>query len=453
MATVYCHMCGTELQDTAKFCKSCGTPVYRPESEPAPVPVPEEIPVQPVVEIPAEPVNPAPPVVEEAPAPTQEPVAESPAPAEEAPVIPEPAVDTPAEPLAEPAPETPVWPDPTPEPEPESEPVVPTPVEPAPPQPEEPKKRELYRKRGVGRTFLAALICLLVFIFAFASIAAYDAMQIVSGNFIVNTVTKMVQEVKLTEIPAKDLVADVEDEDMSIVEWAINEVANQSEGAVVVTEESVAAFIEEAKLDEYLNDTLLAYVDAFTTDNDDPVVSKEDLRTLLTDHIPLAEKTFNIVIDSTQVDAFVDNVEEQGVLERLEPKVIKQQMGSAMEIFSIAARFANVAFIVLLVITALLALWLFANNRWNILRTLGDYGILATILGVLFSGVAIVGAYLTELWSSLIPSELSIVIPAINGFLEGTLVPSLIITGVGILLILVFVIGKKIIVKSANKQV
>lgn len=32
---IYCHKCGTELKDEARFCHSCGTPVSRPEKREA----------------------------------------------------------------------------------------------------------------------------------------------------------------------------------------------------------------------------------------------------------------------------------------------------------------------------------------------------------------------------------------------------------------------------------
>ncbi len=532
MATVFCHMCGTQLQDTAKFCNHCGTPVVHPEPAPAPAPVPEEVPVAvaPVVTpVPAPVVEEAPvftpepaPVVEEAPVFTPEPapvveeapvftpapapvveeapvftpapapVVEeapvfTPAPApvvEEAPVFtpaPAPVVEeapvfTPAPaPVAEEAPvveeppvftyipptyEPPSYPEAAPltaEPEPApvavEAPVAPVPAEPVP-QPEAPKKKELYKKRGVGRTFGAAFICLFLFIFALASVLAYDVTQIFSGDFLSNTISNVVEDVKLTEMPAKDLIPSVEDEDMSVIEWAINEVADSSDGTVTVTEESVEEFMKDSNLDDFLNEKLQAYIDVYTGKSDaDTVISKEEIQELLEEQIPQAEKAFGVVIDADAVETFVEDIEEEGLLEKLEPKAIAKEVGLDTGLLRTVAKWSNVIFIACVVITGLLALWLFGNNRWNILRTLGDYGILATILGVIVTAVAVIGAFFEDLWIGFLPKSMSSLSPAIAGFLETTLMPSLIILGAGILLIVIFVVGKKIIVKSANKQI
>ncbi len=451
MATVFCHMCGTPLQDTAKFCKNCGTPVIQPE--PAPAPVVEEAPVAPVVpepvveEAPVVPVVPEP-VVEEVPV---------------APVVPEPVMEE--------APVAPVVPEPVMEethPEdtaPTYEPIQfqeteivipqPTPVEETPvPQPEAPKKKERYRKRGVGRTVGAGFICLLLFIFALASILVADVSQIFTGEFLSNTLTNIVEDVKLTEIPAKDLMPDIEDEDMSVIEWVINEVSDSSDGAVKVTEKSVEKFMKESNLDAFLSEKLQAYVDIFTGESDEEtVITKEEIQELLEEQIPLAEEAFDVIIDKEQIQTFVDNIEKDGLLEHLEPKEIEKTIGLDISLIQTVSKWANVVLIILLVATALIALWLFANNRWNILRTLGDYGILATILGVIFTAVSVIGAFFESLWEGLLPEGLSALTPAIAGFLETTLASSLIILGAGILLIVVFVVGKKLIIKSAKKQV
>lgn len=430
MAARFCYMCGNPLPESARFCVSCGTPVDQTPApaEPAPVTTPDPEPIpEPVAVLDSEPVS--------------EPV---------------------AEPDPEPVPEPVAEPDPEPIPEPVFEQPVPTPVYTTGPQPDyiqpeeqEKPKKERYKKRGVLRTIVAVPLCILVFLFATMSLVVWDAASLLDSENLAKAVTDTVENIDLTEIKAVDVLGDsmeVEDQDASIVEWAITEIAKTSEGTIEVSKKDVEKFLKESTIPAFLNETVASYADALLGDGEDAGVTKKELTKLFEENAELAEEVFDVQIGDEEIEYFVDSLEENGIMEMLEPgtieKTMKNEMGETFSILKNVSKYTMLLFVLLVALTVLFIVLLSANNRWNMLRTSGDVGILLTILGVVTTAVALSGTFIGDI----LPLG-EMVVSVMESFLMSTLVPALITLGAGVLLILVYVIGKSIIIKSAKKQV
>ncbi len=443
MANRFCYNCGTPLQEGAKFCKSCGTPVLA--AEPAVAAEPEAAPVIPASQLPKTP-EPEAPVIPQEETPVEPEAIEEPASVEEeaAPIEEAPT------PIEEPAP---IGEEPTPVYIPVQS--VDIPAEPSSPVATvtAPKEIKGYRKRGAWRTVLAIPLCIFVFLFSLLSLLVWDANQLLQGDKLADVVTGTIEGMDLTEIKAADIVGDkmdIQDKDASIIEWAIAEIAETSEGTIKVTKKEVQKFLKESNIYSFITETLNAYTDEFFKDGDEASVSKKELTKLFKDNAELAEEIFGVKIGDEEIDYFVNSLEESGVLETLEPGGMKESLGGVYDAFQYA-KYAIVAFILLAVLTLLFILLLFLGNRKNILRTCGDVGILWTILGIPMTAAALAGEFI----AGLLPSSSVVMIlvgTLLDSFLMSTLIPALVVLGLGVVLIVVQVVGKKILVKSAQKQ-
>ncbi len=439
MANRFCYNCGAPLQEGAKFCISCGTPVL--PAEPPVAAEPEVVPVTPVAVEPEAPVTEVLDAVQE----------EAPLEPEAAPAVEETVslVDETAVILEEPAPVVE-------EPAPAYIPPEPAYIPPEPAAPvataAAPKKIKGYRKRGAWRTVAAIPLCILIFIFSFASLLVWDVNQIFQGEQLAEVITDTIDNMDLTEIKAVDVVGDkmdIENKDDSIIEWAIAEIAETSEGTIDVTEKDVRKFLKESTIYPFITEVLNAYTDEFFKNGDEASVSKKELTKLFEENAELAEEIFGVKVGDKEIEYFVNSLEESGVLETLEPGGMKHALGGVYDAFQYV-QYLIVALIVFLLLTALFIFLLALNNR-NILRTCGDVGILLTIIGVMMTAVALAG----NLIASLIPGEsiaLTLVTTLLDSFLMSTLIPALAVLGLGVVLIVAQIVGKKILVKSAKKQ-
>lgn len=405
MEVRFCHMCGNTLQGNAKFCGSCGTPVLQlTTEEPEPlvvIPEPEPVQPEPVVVIPEpEPVQPEPVVV----IPEPQPVVHTPAPA----------------------------------PQPQTAPAVP--VKP---------KKDRYPRRGAGRTILATLLCILIFLWSFAALIIFDVRRATTGDQLAQNLQTVVEDMDLANMSAGDLIEDVEDPDMPLVQWALEQISANHAGASDISEKDIAKFLEKATFSEFLTEKISAYFNDVYTGSATSGITADELQELLEENAPLVEEIFGHPLYQKDIDSFVQELEETDVLESFNAKTLKDEYEPLYYGIQIGISYWVIGFFGILVL--LFALLLAKTNRWNILRTSGDLGITWIVLGILLLLAGLFARTLPDLWNSLF-GGIAIIGSLSGAVLYSGVLPALILSGVGVLLILIHAIGKKIVLKSAKKQ-
>ena len=439
MEVRFCHNCGAKLKENTKFCGICGTPVLQfPEPEPeAAAPVFQPEPKAPETAIP----EPTPVVPEPTPVMTEP---------EPAAVEPEPPVIA-AEP--EPVPvvfePVPVAPEPVPVmPEPEP---VPSPVTYAPPeQPEVPvqKKKNRYPARGAGRTILAVLLCILIFIWSFAALGVYDMRRTLSGDALKDSVQDAFESVDILEIPASSVITDVKDPDQSLAGWITAEI-QATNSQIELTEEELAEFLEKSTVLPFLSEKLAACVNDVYRGTETSGITEEEIDNLIQENTPLIEKTIGRPLQESEIRKFTDKIQETGIREYLTASTLKQEIPPVYHGMRFVFSYWVIGFFGVLALVFILLLS--KTNRWNMLRTCGDLGITWTVL----SGVMLLAA----LFANLVPGVWSTVCGSgavgsmTASVLYSGMIPALILLGVSVLLILIKVIGKRIVTKSAKAQV
>lgn len=428
MEVRFCHNCGKQLKEGAKFCAGCGTPVLQlPQETPAPAPAPAE------------------PVIVEKEVVAQEPaVEEIPTEAAEIPVA------EPAEAICEAAAEEPA-PAPAEEPVAAVEEPAPVPVEEPVAAVEEPvkPKKDPYPRRGAGRTILAILICFFIFLWSFSAIMIYNVRSATSGEQLTQNLESVLKNTDLVSLPASQLIPDVEDEDVTIVEWVIQEISDNYEGEVVASEKDIEKFLEKSTFSDFIIEKIGLYMNDLYTGSNDFEISTDEIEELLEDNADLMEDLFDTPLSDEHIENFVAELEDREILENLEVSTLKEEIAPVYYGVQIGLSYWVIGFFGLLALLCIL--WLSANNKWNMLRTCGDTGITWTVLGALLCLPGLVTLIVPDLWSDLL-GNIPFVDSLISSVLTNTLLPAAILLGVGILLIVVKVVGKKLVLKSATKK-
>lgn len=448
METRFCHNCGCKVAASAKFCGNCGTALQQPpapETIAEPVPAPIPAPVTPEPEAPKA----APSVVFtldtlEAPVPeppkpavvfTLDSLPEAEAETESAPLPP--AEPETSEPEALPEPE--ILPEPEVTPEPEGDPA---------PQPKPRPKKGILARRGVGRTILAVLVCILIFVWSFASMAVLNIRLATTGELGVNTLEQALGSVDLTEIPASLVVMDLQDPDLSVAEWIVVQVTNNYQGRVDADPEDLQEFMEDSSVLPFLAEQLRDYLADIYSGTTDSAVTTAEIEALLTADTAVISDIFGEDLTPEDITAIAQAAVDSGALELFSAESLKENNSQVYRIANLALSWYVIG--AMGVILLALILLLGAVNR-SVLRTMGDTGITLMVMSAIWGIGGLFVMVLPKVWDSLL-YPIRPVGSVLGALLQGSLIPTAAAFGTGVVLVLIKVLGKKIVTKSAKKQ-
>lgn len=444
METRFCHNCGTKVAASAKFCGNCGAalqklPTPEPAAEPTPAPVtpePETPQAQPSVVFTLDTL--------EAPAP--EPV--KPAVVFTLDSLPQTEPEVESAPLSNPEPEA-VEPEVLPEPEPAPEPAVqPEPKNDPAPQPKPRPKKGILARRGVGRTILAVLICILIFVWSFASMTVLNVRLATTGDQGVKTLEHALSGVDPTQIPASLVVMDLQDPDLSVAEWIVVQVTNNYQGRVDADPDDLREFMEDSSVLPFLAEQLCDYLADIYNGATDSAVTTAEIEALLTADTAVISDVFGEDLTPEDITAIAQAAVDSGALELFSAESLKENNSQVYRIVNLALSWYVIG--AMGVILLALILLLGAVNR-SALRTMGDTGITLMVMSAIWGIGGLFVLVLPKAWNSLLYSirPLGSVLGAL---LQGSLIPTAAAFGTGVVLVLIKVIGKKIVTKSAKKQ-
>lgn len=471
----FCHMCGTQHLPTAKFCGKCGAPVLRIEEdeplttgfEPEAIEIPQENPVvlpEPISEPEPEPI----PELEAEPIPDPEP---------------EPIPDPEAEPIPDPEAE------PIPEPVPESSRVCPScgaamlpeqrfcgncgasgtaaPAEPAPqpqviapqPEPVEPevpkkparrkKKKNPYPRRGVWRTLLAIVLCFFIFLWSFAALTVFNMRHAVTADAFQDCISTVVTGVNLDKITASDIISGAEGENKTLAQWATELISSKYDGQVEITVEKLDRFLDESTIPDFIGGKFSDVVKDVYCGTADAAITTAEIETLLTENASVMNDVFGAQLSDDAIRDIAAKLEDMGALSYLTTVNLQRTAAPVLNVVQFLLSYWVIGLFALLALMSMLLLAI--CNKWKLLRTCGDIGITLIVASGILVLAGLFTMLLPDVWNSIF--SISIVGTVTGNVLTSGVLPSLIVLGVGVLMILVRGIGMLIFRKTAKAQV
>ena len=456
----FCHMCGAQQTLTAKFCGKCGAPVLQiEESEP-------------------QTVGSEPEAIE---------IAE-----EEAVVISEPEVIPESEPKpeSEPESESESEPEPVPESEPESEPQPdptrlcpncgavmhpehrfcgncgasenPAADEPAvqvPPQtaaqpsesakPDRHKERNFYPRRGVWRTLLAIMLCFFIFLWSFAALAVFNVRWTVTGDAFQLCMSAVIDSIDLTLIHASNVISGDEAAGKTLADWTAELISSKYEDPIEVTAEQLDTFLDASTIPDFISQKLSDVLRDIYNGTDTASITTTEIEALLTENAPVMQEVFGAQLSQAGIGDLAAALDRMGALNYLNTASLQKNLAPVVYAVQFLLSYWVIGFFSVLALASMILLAVV--NKWKMLRTCGDIGISLTVT----SGVLI----LAGLFVMVLPNVWNMIFPiAMIGTISGTvltsgLIPSLIVLGVGVLMIVIRGVGMLIVKKSAAAQV
>lgn len=404
MEVLFCLHCGAKLVENARFCVKCGNPVPRLEETEEPV-VPVAVEASETPEVQTE---------------ASEMQHETP---EAQPEIPEVQTET-LEVQHEVS---------------EVQPVIPAS---RPAKKKERAPRSIKKRRGVGRTLVAVLLCVLLFLLSAVTVLLTGVQSLTTENGVKALVGDVVDEVDC--IPAS-LFSKEAGEDDSVIDLVVD--LAQKNG-MKFKKRDLEKLLTDSEFVDVVSEEIYAYISDIRSNGKKAVLDEKDIRNLLKDHDDLIEDTLGLSMsDRVRKDA-AENAEKSGVLEYTNARLLKQKVPAVY--YGIQYGLSIWVLCILGGLLLLFVILLASVNRWDFVRTTGDLGTTLAAAGALITVPSAVGMLGVEsLLGSLPAAELICVV--VEHLTRYPLLGALSALGLGVVLLLLSKIVKMIAAKRQTK--
>jgi len=312
-----------------------------------------------------------------------------------------------------------------------------------------------YGKRKALRSVLAVFICIFMFLWSVCSVLLFSIKQCVTEEAL-RDITKNAVETVLSDIKAKDIIKDAAESigDKSVIEWVLDQVEENSDHKVNMTPEEIKVkaeeFLENSTIVTALSGKAYSMIDTLLNDDGYFQITKEDIRQIVTENNALFKSKFNATITEKDLDKIFETVDKSGALEKLNSVNLRNEINKKLPVnldfVNLAIKYGGLAFSIL---TLLFAVLLALTNRWNMLSTARDTGIVLATAGGLLAIGGVVGLIIV---ADLIPATLVWLTPIAKDLITDIIIKACIAFGIGALLIAANVTGMYFVRKYWAKK-
>ncbi len=337
---------------------------------------------------------------------------------------------------------------------------IPVPVQVVPQKPQPPKKpKKQPQKLTAGRTVFSVILCVFLLAWTLLSVVMWDVRSIITGDALVSMVGDYMAEADFGSMPAQSLFPEVTDPEVTVVEWFIRQVSDNSGGSKEISQAQVDEFMKRSTIPAFVQDKVQMLADLLNGGEPQDLVTRSELEALLEENAPLAESVFDIPAGDAQIEYFLDSLEETGfydrysaenVVDTLDELVYSMDNSVNFSYLQFLAEIANNWVTLLLVLFVVLAIGfavlLALVNRWDMVRTAMWVGIPLVLAGGFMTVVATVRELFSGIWASL-PAQWASLSKPVTLYLRTTLTPALVVLAFGFLLICVYVAFRVVLPK------
>lgn len=284
-------------------------------------------------------------------------------------------------------------------------------------------------RRTAGISVLCVLICLCSLLI----ITLLTARNVTSEDHLQTAMEDMLTDVDLTQVPAADLVPDA-DGDESLAAYIVREIKKNYVVEVDVEEEDVQKFLEDSSVIPFLAEKISGLADDVRNNSRSAGITKRDISKLMWDNQEHIEKLVGVKMTQKDVDSVIANLDQEGLLEDLSAKAIKDEEPGAYT--GVQVLLSDLTIIGLFVLILGMAALIAMGYRWNVCRTCGSLGATLMVSGGIFLLLCGASYILAMVWNSMISYLIRMVV-------SGSLLSAVLFFALGAILVAVDRITRK----------
>lgn len=321
---------------------------------------------------------------------------------------------------------------------------APAPV-PAKKQPREKRPsaaRQTSGSRGIGKSILAVILCVLIFFFSVVSLGLFNLRLALTGGCVSETLRSTLSYSRLEKMPADTLFTDAASGE-SVLDWAVEAIEDayaNDDNPIAIHPDSIEEFLEDSTLLDFLCDEVDIYLVDLITKTGLSGITSSELRQLLEENIDLISDLSGQQMGAENVDYIVAQIENTGLLDYTAASALKENTPAVYHALNIGLSYWVIGLFALLAL--LFTLLLAKCNNWNVPRTCGDAGVILTIHGGILVLFTVFSMVLPDLWGAMFGSAYLVSILT-GAILANSLICSAVVLGLGVALILVKCFCKK----------
>ena len=324
-----------------------------------------------------------------------------------------------------------------------------TPVfEPIPIQ--EPAVAVEYKKRsGAGKVILTIFLSFLLFITSLLSVVVICVRYTTSQN----TIQSVLEEIDYVEVlnnvlQTEEVVSGEFGDVTDTRSFSDNlcEYLEEEHGVENVDSKQIEEFIEESTIMDFISEKAAAYVSDIYSGSDDFDITVKDVEALVEDNAEVFEEHFGVTVTDNEVKKITEWLVDEEMLEEISTSAVKDDSSEIYYVLNIGFSYFTLVILLVLVLLCLVGMGLVDWSKGAM-----GAGIVFTIIGGLFTAVALVLAGLPALLSSFIGENF--ISDIVMKVLSANLVVFASVLGLGVLLLVIRCVVRRLVRRSRRAKV
>ncbi len=163
-------------------------------------------------------------------------------------------------------------------------------------------KKGILSRRGAGRTILAILLCIVMFVSAFAAVTVLNVRLFTSGDKQVENIANVLHAVDLKNLPASTLILNLEDDSITLPQWSAEEAGKYLPWTMTLDPEDLKDFVEDSTVIYFAAEQVCELINDVYTGSDDAEITEEELEDMLEDNIDEIEDAFGTDMNDIKIE-------------------------------------------------------------------------------------------------------------------------------------------------------
>jgi hypothetical protein len=250
--------------------------------------------------------------------------------------------------------------------------------------------------RSVWKVVLAAVLCILIFVWSLGAVMLADIQISLSPEKIDATLGSVLNASVLMEIPAGWFFPDTAGRSQTVVEWLLDEIEKAYDNSMDITTEIAEAFLHDSTFLPFMIRELGDCILDLRNGTGQSGISVSEIQSFIEDNRSQIEQLSGEKLEAGEIEIIAESLENQGLLEALEVQNLRFASPTVFNITKLGLSYWGIG--VFCMLSLLFVVLLAKVNGWNLWHTSGDVGVVLVVIGSVLLCATAFTTWLPDIW-------------------------------------------------------
>ena len=251
-------------------------------------------------------------------------------------------------------------------------------------------------RRSVWRVILAAVLCILIFIWSLGAVMLADIQISLSPEKIDATLGSVLNASVLMEIPADWFFPDTAGRSQTVVEWLLDEIEEAYDNSMDITTEIAEEFLYDSTFLPFMIRELGDCILDIRNGTGQSGISVSEIQSFIEDNRSEIEQLSGEKLEAGEIEIIAESLKDQGLLAALEAQNLRATSPTVFNIARLGLSYWGIGIFCML--SLLFVVILAKVNGWNFWHTSGDVGVVLMVIGSVLLCATAFAAWLPDIW-------------------------------------------------------